>query len=218
MSCRHFFAVRAVLLLLMTTAARANEWISPDGKVAFQELSASRFVKDPNAPAPLLVHWVANDGITAVGVAQVASPVDAPLEQAGLEKGTLSQFPRGRIVSSTTASISGVPVYTIVAAGPVGGAERFVAQVIVAFNGQVYKLMMSSPGDPSADAELGPMLRSLRIVDPSPRPPAGRPGGASGTQDLSVKFAEWGWLALLAALTAFLFRKKRSGGAAPPSN
>src|SRR5688500_17437631 len=193
-----------VLLVLAGThtaaaaAAAAAEWVSPDGQVAIAAPAEGRFSKDSVVEPPALARWVSDDRQTVIVVAQAANPQGHPLAQAGLEEGTLKQFAPGKIVSSTASSISGVPAYTIVAQGNLAGAEMFLSQVIVTFNGKVYKVMVGSPADPLADADLGPLLRSLRILNPSPVAPAAASGSAAlgpksdweRTNELSVKIAE----------------------------
>jgi hypothetical protein len=220
-------------VLLPAGFARGAEWVSPDGQVAIAAPAAGRFTQEPSTEPPGLVRWVSNDATTVIAVIQAPMPANAPLERAGLEEGTLNQLKRGRVVSSTAWTISGVPAHTIVAQGNLGGADMFLAQVIVAFDGQVYKLVTASPADPLADADVGPVLRSLRILNPSPVAPAAAASPASPagpaapapksqwdrTNQLSVKIAEVAFLILAVAVIAAVIRKRarrRAATVLPP--
>jgi hypothetical protein len=224
------------LVLLMVSGAHAAavaEWVSPDGQIAIAAPPDGRFSKDSVVEPPALARWVSDDGQTIVVVAQAENPAGNRLVQSGLEEGILKQFAPGKIVSSTASSISGVPAYTIVAQGKLAGAEMFLSQVIVTFNGQVYKVMAGSPADPLADAELAPVMRSLRILNPSPVVPAAMPAASGSaapgpksewerTNELSVKIAEIAFSILMIAAVVAVFRNKARGRAraspqAPPN-
>jgi hypothetical protein len=121
----------------------------------------------------------------------------------------------GKIVSSTATPVSGIPAFTIVARGKLAGFDNYIyaAQEIVAFSGQCYKLMISSPNDPTLDPELSPILKSMRVADPAPIVPiASRPQAANSIRDnhdLSVRMAQIGIWILIAAGIAYFFKKKR---------
>src|SRR5256885_1238427 len=133
------------LLPLITTVQVQAEWLSPDGKIAFQQPSAERFRQDKAAPEPALARWVSSDGLVIVAVVHAPNPKNVPLEQSGLEEGAVKQVPGAKLVSSTRTTLSGIAAYTVTLSGSLGGTPRYIAQVIVAFDGQVYKLMVSSP-------------------------------------------------------------------------
>ena len=208
------FPLTLLLLLMFPSTTMAQEWTWPDGKVAFRAPPATRFTQNANAPAPALARWSTADGLTMVAAIQMAHSSDTPLEQQGLETGTLNQLPQGVLVSSSRSTLSGVPAYTIVARTDASGSHYFIAQVVVAFGGQGYKLMLASPSDPMLDADLASLLRSVRILAPAPVAPS--PRAAANPHDLSVRIGEWGFWFLLAALALYFLRPKRRANHAPP--
>ena len=203
-------ALWSALLLNGACLSHAADWISPDGKIAIPRPSPERFIEDLKVPPPGLGRWISPDGMTAIVVVAAPMPLDSPLERSGLEEGTLNQLQPGKLISSSQTMISGIPAYTIVANGNMSGTPRYIAQTIVSFSGQCYKVVVGSPTDPTLDSDIVAALGSLRILDPAPRAPV-LPIKPSGpyAHERSVNIAEWGLGFLFAALLIYFLTKKK---------
>ena len=196
-----------VVVLLAASCACGAEWVSPDGKISFQTPDDEAFVAVPNPTAPLIAQWSSRDGAANIAFLSVSNPTDEPLEQRGLEDGS-AKASGGAVVSSRQTSISGIPAFTIVTRGTRDGQQIYYMQTVVAFGGNVYKLMAGSTQDVSADQHVGKVFQSLCILDPTPKAP-GSPGrSGSDSHNLSVQIARWGIIILVIALVVTLLRKQ----------
>jgi hypothetical protein len=209
-----------LLLLIFATSLNAEEWKWPDGKLAFQQPASARFTKQESVPAPLLARWMASDGVTNVAVLQTANPGNVPLDQHGLEIGTLKNLNGGSLVSSTSTAVSNIPAYTIVTSAAISGGTIYIAQSVIALDEKVYNVMVVSTTDPLQDAELGPLLKSLRVLNASAQAPSTGAFGARAKDPnaVSVRIAAYGLWLLLAAFAVWFLRKafKRPAQAPPP--
>ncbi len=167
---RPSLALIGIFVLLTVSCVQAAQWVSPDGKIAIQQPPAPRFTQDQSLTPPAIARWTASDDMDIVAVVVLPNPSNAVPQENGLIEGTLKQLENGKLISTSRTTLSGIPAFTIIASGNVSGTSRYLAQTIVAFNGQAYKVMIGSPGNPTLDTDLNSILLSMRIVDPRRQP------------------------------------------------
>jgi len=126
-----------------------------------------------------------------------------PLEQAGLEEGTIKQIPGGKIISSQRANLGGVPAFTIAATG---SQNTYLQQTVLTFGGKFYKVMAAGPAPIANDPRFANVFSSVTVLDPNPVVP----GSHLSQHELSVKAGEIGFGVLfIAAVVLFLRRSSR---------
>ena len=199
-----YLAVAGILMLLWAVSrAQATNWTSPDGKLGFNLPSDGSLVEVKNPPQPATAMWNSADGAARLLFIAQPNPQNMPLEQAGLEEGTIKQFPGGKILSSQRATLGGVPAFTIAATG---SQKIYLQQTVLTFGGTFYKVMAAGPTPISSDPRFANVFNSVTVLDPNPVVP----GSHLSDHDLSVKAGEIGFAVLLiAAVVMFVRRSTR---------
>ena len=166
-----FGKVCLALILCLAGVASAATWTSPDRMVSFDVPTTAGLIPIKDPPAPAIALWEAIDGQSRLVFVISPNPKNTPIDKAGLEEGTVTQFPGGSIVSSTVTTISGVHVYTIAATNST--KDAYLQQSIANFNGSVYKLMAAGPKPIASDPRLNGSFASFNILDPNAKEPGG---------------------------------------------
>jgi len=193
-----------LFLVLISFAARAAGWTSPDGKLSFDLPADGSLAEVDNPPAPATAIWMTADGSARLMFMSQANPGNTSLRLAGLTEGTLAQFPGSTVVSSNETSLGGARVYTIAAQIKAGG---YIQQSIVAFNGVVYKIMAMGPVPVSSDPRLSVAFKSMKVLDPNPiAPPEAKMSG----HEMSMMIAKIGFVVLVIAAVVKAMRRKSS--------
>ena len=196
-----FGNVCLALILFLAGVASAATWTSPDGMVSFDVPTTAGLIPIKDPPAPATALWEAADGQARLVFVVHPNPKNTPIAKAGLEEGTLTQFPGGAIVSSTVTTISGVHVYTIAATNST--KDAYLQQSIANFNGNVYKLMAAGPKPIASDTRLNGSFTSFNILDPNAKEP-----GRMTMHELSKTL---GGLGLLVLIIGGVFALSRRG-------
>jgi hypothetical protein len=203
----------ALIILLLAPFVEAANWTSPDGKLSFQLPDDGSLIPSKNPPAPATAMWTTADGGLRLIFIVTPNPQNAPLDRSGLEEGTVHALPGGRLLSSSQASVNGVPVYTIA----VTDGTTFIQQSVLAFNGVVYKLMAAAPTAISSSPALAVTFSSLKIPGPAPAIPSAARAENTSEHSVSVSIAQVGWtLLLIAAGVSIFFRSQRKKRKSPP--
>jgi hypothetical protein len=184
-----------VMLLYMAAFSQATNWKSPDGKLGFDLPSDGSLIEVKNPPAPAVAMWETADHNARLLFLTQPNPKNIPLEQAGLEEGTISQLPGGKILSSNRTTLGDVPTYTIAATG---SQKIYLHQIVLAFDGTVYKVMAAGATPISDDPHLAGVFKSVTVLDPAPD----IPGKTFSSHELSKKAGAIGVIVLVIAALA----------------
>jgi hypothetical protein len=206
---RYGAIVAGVLILFSASLAGATGWTSPDGKLGFDLPADGSMIEVKNPPPPAVAMWNTADGTGRLLFLTQPYPQTAPLDQAGLERGTLSQLPGGAILSSKRTALRGVPTITIAATG---SQKVYVQQTVLAFNGMAYKVIAAGPSKGFVDSHFATVFQSITVLDPAPVIPRAKLSG----HDAAIMMSEIGWGVLIVAGVSLAIRRAHRNRSKPP--
>jgi len=196
------FMTFAIALLSFSLLARAAGWTSPDGKLSFNLPTDGSLIEVKSPPVPAVAMWNTADGTSRLVFIAQANPNNTPLNQAGLEQGSLNQLSGGTLLSSTQTQLAGVPAYTIAVTGP---QKIYIQQTVLAFSGTFYKVMAAGPKRISDDPHFAGVFKTITVLDTSPAVPGSQ---ALAEHELSVKMAAGAFFILIVASVIYAVRRQ----------